>query len=106
MCMQNIESVFRNYDVSTAILVFQNNYPGNWTLDFCRNVFFCYNKFVHIEKNLFNQKFLIYVDWSEAIDKKRMNWYFGLNFIDVKDEKVQNIFEIGSVTLAGNEESE
>ena len=40
------------------------------------------------------------------MDKKRMNYYFGLNFIDVKDEMVQNIFLIGSVTLAGYEESE
>ena len=40
------------------------------------------------------------------MDKKRMNGYLGLNFIDVKDEMVQNIFLIGSVTLAGYEESE
>ena len=40
------------------------------------------------------------------MDKKRMNCYFGLNFIDVKGEMVQNIFLIGSVTLAGYEESE
>ena len=40
------------------------------------------------------------------MDKKRMNCYFGLNFIDVKDEKVQNIFQIESVTLGGYEESE
>ena len=40
------------------------------------------------------------------MDKKRKNCYFGLNFIDVKDKMVQNIFLIGSVTLAGYEESE
>ena len=59
---------------------------------------------VCIEKTLFNKAFLIYV--QIAMDKKRMNWYLGLNFIDVKDEMVQNIFLIGSVTLAGYEESE
>ena len=36
----------------------------------------------------------------------RMNCYFGLTFIDVKDEMVQNMFQTGSVTLAGYEESE
>ena len=36
------------------------------------------------------------------MDKKSL----GLNFIDVKDEMIQNIFQIGSVTLAGYEESE
>ena len=40
------------------------------------------------------------------MDKKRMNWYLGLNFIDRKDEMVQNIFQIWSVTPAGFEESE
>ena len=35
-----------------------------------------------------------------------MNCYFALNFIDVKDEMVKNIFQIGSVTLAGYEELE
>ena len=57
--MQNIESVFHNYDVSTAILVFQNNRkmtPEIELLIYAKTFYF-------VTISLYrNQAFLIYVD--------------------------------------------
>ena len=36
----------RFHNVTTTILVLQNNDTGTWTLDLCRSAFYCYYKIV------------------------------------------------------------